>query len=79
MDDSKAEDSNANAPLPPGGQRKRPAPTIDLPASEVTDTTPKAESAQGDAAPKTPRSGWRARCIDDTGDNGGISVVRLPR
>lgn len=61
MDDSKAEDSNDNAPLPSGGQRKRPAPTIDLPPSEVTDTTPKAEHAQADAVPETPRSGWRAR------------------
>ncbi|KQW19480.1 hypothetical protein ASC80_19130 [Afipia sp. Root123D2] len=63
MDDNKpgadtGETAADSGPLPPGGRRKRPAPTIDLEASEVSDVSdashtagnPDAEQAQDAAA-----------------------------
>lgn len=46
MDDDKAGDGSHATSVPPSGPRKRPAPTIDLTASKVTETAPLAPAGE---------------------------------
>ena len=69
MDDDKPGDNNDDQSiLPPGGQRKRPAPTIDLKATDVSDVTDNSRSVHSDEAlnetedaSNSPSPGWRER------------------
>jgi hypothetical protein len=58
--EDKSDDTPRAAPSSQEGQRKRPAPTIDLPASDVTDTTEAAKPATETTADE-PQSTSRAR------------------
>ena len=69
MDDDKPGDKNDDpSPLPPGGRPKRPAPTIDLKATDISDVTDTAQAAHTDqaqseagSAGSAPPPGWRER------------------